>query len=157
EISEPSDLAFARRLLREGPSASDLEGLEGRTFPSLLWPLRGGEASRRRGQRLEIRGSAGDAIRAASDGRVIYVGEGLRGRGVAIVLLHPNGWITTYRGPIEPSVDAGAEVLRGHWLGRLTELARGPSLRFEMREGSRPRDPSPLLVQVPEALRRRLR
>jgi lipoprotein NlpD len=133
-----------------------LEHLDARLFSNLLWPVRGGRDTRpfhrRRHGGLDIEAELGSAVRAAADGRVVYAGKGLPGLGRSIVLLHKSGWVTVYGSNRELHVRAGDEVRRGEWIA---EVGRSGStgdahLHFELREGGDRRDPSPLLVQVPE-------
>jgi murein DD-endopeptidase MepM/ murein hydrolase activator NlpD len=144
-------LAEARRLLTGAAEASALEALDAPIFTTLLWPVRGGD--RIDGQRDAFAiGADGDAaVRAAADGRVVYAGDGLDGRGLAIVLLHKNGWVTVYGGLAEANVEVGAIARRGAWIGHLG--GAHDRLVFELFEDGRSRDPRERLVQVPEGVR----
>lgn len=140
------------RLLREGASAAELEGVEGETFPTLLWPVRGGERggdyAQPRG--VNIRGEAGAAVRAAADGLIVYVGEGLRGLGKSVALLHPDGALTLYGSNAETHVEIGQQVRRGEWIARVGDTGGGPShLHFQLRRAGEVQDPTELFVQAP--------
>ena len=141
-----------RRLLREGATPAELEGVEGDTFPTLLWPVRGGERggdyTQPRG--VNIRGEAGAAVRAAADGLVVYVGEGLRGLGKSVAVLHADGALTLYGSNAETHVEVGQQVRRGEWIARVGDTGGGPAhLHFQMRRAGEVLDPTPLFVQAP--------
>ncbi|MCB9592072.1 MAG: M23 family metallopeptidase [Sandaracinaceae bacterium] len=129
--------ALVRRLHRFRPSAELLAETPGRTFQNLLWPVRGGSVRRSSSARLEV--DATDApLRAVADGRCVYAS------GDTVVLLHPMGWVTTYRGASDLAIEAGAEVTRGAW------IARGTSrVRVEVRVEGRRVDPLERMVHVP--------
>ncbi|MGE0789640.1 MAG: peptidoglycan DD-metalloendopeptidase family protein [Sandaracinaceae bacterium] len=120
--ADPSDpplgsRALLRRLARFAPSSSLLARAGGRTFSDALWPARGGQlaSSSQRGVRIDTDPDA--AVRAADDGLVVYASE--RGRhGFEIVIVHPMGWVTRYRGVREPNVEVGQSVERGAWIAR---------------------------------------
>jgi murein DD-endopeptidase MepM/ murein hydrolase activator NlpD len=113
----------------------------GRTFSTLLTPVRGGHVSR--GYRsarapLELEGEDGAAVRAAADGTVVFAGE-IAERGAVVALAHPNGWVTIYE-RLEIAVQVGDVVERGSWIGHLSDRA----LRFGLRVGGVSRDPAEL-------------
>ncbi len=142
-----------RALLDHGAASETLEALPGRHFRTLLWPTRGGAldvpySRRRRGLRISTEGGA--PVRAAADGRVVHAGEGLRGVGGAVVLLHPNGWITVYGSTDVIHVEVGDDVLRGEWVATTGENEdESAHLYFQLRRDGAILDPSGLLVGVP--------
>lgn len=142
------DVAHARRLLDEGANADELAQVEGEVFRNVLWPVRGGLALRREGAGWNVRANEGDQVRAVADGLVVYVGDGLRGVGQAVVVLHRNGWVSTYGALGETHVEVGQSLRRGEWLAR---VAPGdvPHLHFQLREGGEAVDAEPLFVQRP--------
>jgi len=78
-------------------------------------------------------------VRASADGLVVFADGDL------IVLLHPMGWVTTYRGVDELTTEVGATVQRGEWIGR-----GGRRLRLELRVDGERVAPREHLVHVPE-------
>jgi murein DD-endopeptidase MepM/ murein hydrolase activator NlpD len=90
----------------------------------------------------------GTDIHAAESGRVHYVGDGLKGYGNLILIRHPNGWVSTYAHADKALVKAGDEVKRGQVIGKagMSGPVAQPQLRFELRKGSQPVDPLPLLA-----------
>lgn len=145
-------LADARRLLSGGVTPMDLETVEGGRFSNALWPVRGGrrgdDYTQPRGVNIEADSNA--PIRVVADGRVIYAGVGLRGVGNAIVVLHKNGWVTLYGSAESIHVQAGQNVQRGEWIGRVGTSAGGqPHLHFQLREEGRALRPDALFVGAP--------
>lgn len=138
--------AHVRRLLRQGVRPADLEDVEGRHFRNVLWPVRGGDRARVEGRGLNIYADEGAPIRAVADGVVVFAGEGLRGLGKAVAILHPNGWVSLYGSNQEVHVEVGQAIQRGEWIARM-----GDHLHVQVRhaEASLP----DLLVQVPDSIR----
>lgn len=140
---EQTDLGsdrLARRLLRFRPTEALCSAAAGRVFRDVLFPARGGtlRSSSVDGARIDTP----TAVRAAADGLVVYAGP-LGPRGDAIVLVHPNGWVTIYGGLATMSVAAGDRVERGVW------IARASRLRFEVRVEGRAVDPASVWTQAP--------
>lgn len=132
--------ALARRLTRFQPSEALLARAEGRRFRNLLWPARGGRV-RARGRRLVV-DAEGAPLRAVADGLCAYAADG------TVVLVHPMGWVTTYRGARDLAIEAGATVRRGEWIA-----TGSPRVRVELRVEGRAVDALERMVQVPEAAR----
>ncbi len=114
----------------------------------LLWPLRGVLYSRygvRQGQRhdgIDIAAPEGAAIGAAAAGTVIYAGA-QSGYGSIVILRHENGLLTLYAHASAILVRQGDRVQAGQNIARVGKSGRtsGPHLHFEVREGTRPRNP----------------
>jgi lipoprotein NlpD len=114
----------------------------------LAWPLRGvlyGRFGVRGGQRhdgIDIAAPEGTVIGAAADGEVIYAGE-QAGYGEVVIVRHDDGLVTLYAHNSRVLVGAGARVRRGDAIARVGQTGRttGPHLHFEVREGTRPRNP----------------
>ena len=148
------DLSVARAVMAGDVDDALLERT-GRRFSNLLWPVKGGaierayDAGRHRG--VDIHAPKGTAVRAAADGLVVYVGDGLSGLGQSVVLLHRNGWVTVYGSNQNIAVVAGQTVRRGAWIAEIgdTGASDGAHLHFELHASGALSDPAPLLVQVP--------
>ena len=114
----------------------------------LGWPLKGvlyGRYGLRSGHRhdgIDIAAPEGSLIGAAADGQVIYAGE-QSGYGSIVILRHADGLVTLYAHCSELLVDEGATVHRGAAVAKVGQTGRttGPHLHFEVREGTRPRNP----------------
>ena len=116
--------------------------------PSLRWPLQGVLYSRfgvRQGQRhdgIDIAAPEGTPVLAAAAGTVVYTGR-QSGYGAIVILRHQNGLVTLYAHNSAVLVKEGDEVAAGTPIARVGQSGRttGPHLHFEVREGTRPRNP----------------
>ena len=93
-------------------------------------------------QGIDIAGNAGDAVRAAADGTVVYSGSGLVGYGELIIVKHNDQWLSAYGHNRKRLVSEGATVKVGQQIGELgsTGAARN-MLHFEIRLNGKPVDP----------------
>jgi len=115
---------------------------------SLAWPLRGvlyGRYGVRQGHRhdgIDISAPEGTAVAAAARGKVIYVGE-QSGYGNLVIIRHEDGLVTLYAHASKILVEEGDTVERGTPIARVGQTGRttGPHLHFEVRVGTRPRNP----------------
>ena len=84
---------------------------------------------------IEIRGSIGQAVRAADSGKVIYSGE-LNGLGSVVIIDH-GSLVTVYGNLSGVSVAKGASVNKGQTIGTLgrDQISKQPNLYFETRRG----------------------
>ena len=84
---------------------------------------------------IEIRGSLGQAVRAADTGKVIYSGA-LNGLGSVVIIDH-GSLVTVYGNLSGVSVSKGANVNKGQTIGTLgrDQISRQPNLYFETRRG----------------------
>ena len=81
---------------------------------------------------------------------MIYAGVGLRGVGNAIVILHKNGWVTLYGSAESIHVEAGQNVQRGEWIGRVGDSGGGGNhLHFQLRHEGQVLRPESLFVGAP--------
>lgn len=96
-----------------------------------------------------LSGRLGQDVRAASAGRVVYAGNGLRGYGNLIIVKHADGLLSAYAHNRELLVHDGQEVATGQVIARMGEGGRRlPVLYFEIRQNGRPVDPLPFLPVV---------
>jgi murein DD-endopeptidase MepM/ murein hydrolase activator NlpD len=97
---------------------------------------------------INIEAPEGAAIRAAENGQVIYVGNGVEGYGNLILIRHPNGYVSAYAHLKDTKVGKGDVVSRGDQIGTagMTGSVSRPQLHFELRKGATPVDPIPLLA-----------
>ena len=111
-----------------------------------VWPARGSivagfdESKNRKG--LDIGGSAGDAVLAAAEGKVVYAGAGLRGYGNLIILKHSSTYLTAYAHNQTLLVKEEQTVKQGQ---RIAEMGSSDTdqvkLHFEVRKLGKPVDP----------------
>lgn len=92
----------------------------------------------------------GTAVHSAEAGVVAYAGSELKGYGNLILVRHDNGWVTAYAHNDELMVKRGDKVRRGQVIAKAgkTGTVDQPQLHFELRQGSRPVDPTPYMEKL---------
>jgi len=94
-------------------------------------------------------GRVGQDIRAASSGRVVYNGSGIRGYGNLIIIKHGENLLSAYAHTREPLVHDGQEVTLGQVIAHMGEGApQKPVLYFEIRRNGKPVDPLAFLPVI---------
>jgi lipoprotein NlpD len=115
--------------------------------PQWAWPADGSVVTRFGSHEgiatgVGIGGHAGDAVRAAAAGRVVYAGSGLVGYGQLVIIKHNETYLTAYGYNSELLVMQGQDVARGQ---RIASMGLGPErqprLHFEIRRNGVPVDP----------------
>ena len=114
----------------------------------LAWPLRGvlvsafGMRDREQHEGIDLAAPEGTPVLAAAAGKVLFVGE-QRGYGKIVLVGHEGGLVTIYAHNADNLVELGQPVSRGQRIARVGRSgnATGPHLHFEVRVGTRPRDP----------------
>ncbi len=100
------------------------------------------------GQGLTIEGRAGQDIRAASSGRVVYTGNGLLGYGQLVIIKHSEIYLTAYGHTQAVVVREGDQVSAGQRIATMGHGPQGtPMLYFEIRTNGSPGNPLALLPQ----------
>jgi lipoprotein NlpD len=96
-----------------------------------------------------LSGHLGQDVRAASAGRVVYKGSGLRGYGNLIIIKHADSLLSAYAHNREILVHDGQEVATGQVIAHMGEGGpQTPVLYFEIRQNGRPVDPLPYLTKM---------
>ncbi len=91
---------------------------------------------------LDIGGVAGEPVIAAADGRVVYVGAGLRGYGNLIILKHDNVFLSAYAHNQTLLVKEDQAVQKGQKIAEMgSSDADRVKLHFEVRRQGKPVDP----------------
>ena len=114
-----------------------------------IWPtngtvLAGFDEVKNKG--LDIGGVAGDSVVAAADGRVVYVGAGLRGYGNLIILKHNNTFLTAYAHNKTLLIKEDQSVRKGQKIAEMGNSdADRVKLHFEVRRQGKPVDPAKYL------------
>ncbi|PWF25265.1 peptidase [Corticimicrobacter populi] len=92
---------------------------------------------------IDISGTAGDPIYAAADGKVMFTGSGVRGRGNLIIINHQrNAFITVYAHNRSMLVKAGQDVKKGDKIAEMGQTdTTSPRLYFEIRRQGTPVNP----------------
>ncbi|MFL9910618.1 peptidoglycan DD-metalloendopeptidase family protein [Paraburkholderia sp. RL17-337-BIB-A] len=118
---------------------------------SLAWPAGGRvveafQPGETRG--IEIGGKAGDPVRAAADGKVMYAGTGLNDYGSLIIVQHNKDFLTAYSHNRKLLVKIGDIVRQGQQIAEMgDENNSRVSVGFELRRDGKPIDPMPYLPQ----------
>jgi lipoprotein NlpD len=115
---------------------------------TLAWPVRGvlisgfGDRDREHHDGVDLACPEGTPVFAAGAGEVLFAGE-QRGYGNLVLVGHAHGLVTVYAHNSENLVVQGDRVLRGEPIARVGRSgnATGPHLHFEVRVGTRARDP----------------
>ena len=127
-VATPSNAPFAWRWPTEG---------------SLIESYSAGDPTR---QGIDIAGSAGQPVRAAADGVVVYSGSGLVGYGELIIVKHNDQWLSAYGHNRARLVNEGQLVKAGQ---QIAEMGRSGAARdmlhFEIRYNGKPVDPQAYL------------
>ena len=113
--------------------------------PRWVWPTDPVGAPRPvPGGGILLPGRLGQDVRAASAGRVVYTGSGLRGYGNLIIIKHADSLLSAYAHNREMLVHDGQEVAAGFVIAHMGEGAQqSASLYFEIRRNGKPIDPLP--------------
>ncbi len=112
------------------------------------WPhsgtvIAGYSASGKVNKGVDIAGKAGDAVRAAADGTVVYAGNGLLGYGNLIIVNHNERYLSAYAHNRKILVSEGEGVKAGQVIAELgSSGAERPMLHFEIRKNGNPVDPT---------------
>jgi lipoprotein NlpD len=112
-----------------------------------IWPTSVRESPRTvAGGGLLLQGILGQPVRAAGGGRVVYVGNGIRGYGNLIIIKHDDSFLSAYAHTREVAVREGQEVLPGQIIAQMgVGPHQTPALYFEIRLNGKPVDPLPYL------------
>jgi lipoprotein NlpD len=122
---------------------------------ALIWPAQGQvvegfQAGETRG--IEIAGKAGDPVRAAADGKVMYAGTGLNEYGSLIIVQHNKDFLTAYSHNRRLLVKMGDTVRQGQQIAEMgNENNDRVAVLFEVRRDGKPVDPMPFLPPQPIA------
>ncbi|WP_233805621.1 peptidoglycan DD-metalloendopeptidase family protein [Paraburkholderia sp. HP33-1] len=112
---------------------------------TLAWPAAGSvveafQPGETRG--IEIGGKAGDPVRAAADGKVMYAGTGLNSYGSLIIVQHNKDFLTAYSHNRKLLVKMGDIVRKGQQIAEMGDESNSRvSVGFEVRRDGKPVDP----------------
>jgi lipoprotein NlpD len=111
------------------------------------WPADGAIATRYAAgdptrQGIDITGNAGQPVRAAAAGVVVYSGSGLVGYGELIIVKHNDAWLSAYGHNRARLVNEGQRVSAGQQIAEMGHSgAATDMLHFEIRYNGKPVDP----------------
>lgn len=137
--------------------ASQLPATRAEGPPRWLWPVPGAVVARYGESPLtasgvQLGGRAGEPVRAAAGGQVVYAGSGLAGYGELLIIKHSPNWLSAYGYNQALLVREGERVAAGQAIARMGEgptagtRVRQSLLHFEIRRNGVPVDP---LTQLP--------
>ena len=114
------------------------------------WPVSGAiiraYAPDKSRQGIEIGGRVGAPVYAASSGRVVYSGSGLKGYGRLIIIKHDKHYLSAYGFNRRTQVKQGQNIAAG---AHIADMGLGPGnkpmLHFEIRKDGAPVNPEGLL------------
>jgi murein DD-endopeptidase MepM/ murein hydrolase activator NlpD len=112
--------------------------------PRFAWPLHGKiltsygtDSAGQKSDGIDIAASNGAPVKAADDGKVVYVGDEVARLGNLVMIEHSGGYITAYGNNEAVLVKKGDHVKKGHTIARAGASggAASPRLHFEVRRG----------------------
>lgn len=125
----------------------------GRFGGTLKWPVNKGWFTRGYGsgaggyhKAMDIMSPLGTNVRAAANGIVGYSGDGVKGFGNMVMIVHAGGWVTLYAHNSINFVRAGQLVKKGDVIAEVGSTGRsmGPHVHFELIHENQNCDPAPL-------------
>lgn len=114
----------------------------------LAWPAKGKVVDEfsEKTKGIDIAGKLGEPITAASDGKVVYAGNSLRGYGNLVIIKHDNTYLTAYAHNRNLLVKEGDSVKKGQKIAEMGDTdTNSVKLHFELRVNGKPVDPTPYL------------
>jgi lipoprotein NlpD len=129
------------------PGAGAAAPAQGSAARRWIWPTSSLESPRAvAGGGILMQGLLGQPVRAAGSGRIVYVGNGIRGYGNLIIIKHDESFLSAYAHTEDVSVREGQEVIRGQVIAQMgLGPHQSPALYFEIRLNGKPVDPLPYL------------
>ncbi|OWS68806.1 peptidase M23 [Polynucleobacter campilacus] len=95
---------------------------------------------------IDIAGKVGEPVLAASEGKVVYAGNSLRGYGNLVIIKHDNTYLTAYAHNSKLLVKEGDAVRKGQKIAEMGDTdTTSPKLHFELRVNGKPVNPIPYL------------
>lgn len=108
------------------------------------WPVKGKIIKKFNAQNngIDIKAKEGTIINAASNGKVVYAGSGLRGYGNLLIIKHNASYFSAYAHSRRLLVKEGAQVKVGEKIAELGSTGTDQAkLHFEIRKDGNPVDP----------------
>lgn len=144
--SGPATPAGATSSTASAPAAASTDTAAAPSGPvTFSWPARGPVLNNfddAKNKGVNIGGAAGETVKAAADGRVVYAGNGLRGYGNLIIIKHDATYLTAYAHNRALMVKEGDAVTKGQ---KIAEMGNSDAdrvmLHFEVRRQGKPVDP----------------
>jgi lipoprotein NlpD len=143
-IPDATNVKRIETISQDIPDGSQVEEYTG----LLSWPVQGeimshyGVRSGEQHNGISIQARAGTPVRSAGDGKVGHVGT-IPGFGNVVLIEHANRIVTVYAHLKDTRAKTGMPVKKGQVIGTVGSTGRveSPSLYFEVRSRSKPRNP----------------
>lgn len=132
----------------ESPKAETAKEVVAEPGIRLEWPAKGKvvEEFSEKTKGIDIAGKLGEPITAASDGKVVYAGNSLRGYGNLVIIKHDNTYLTAYAHNRNLLVKEGDAVKKGQKIAEMGDTdTNSVKLHFELRVNGKPVNPTPYL------------
>ena len=133
----------------DGPKPAD--SLPGDATVAWAWPAPGkviASFAEGRSKGVDIAGKTGDAVLSAADGRVLYVGSGVRGYGNLVIVKHNANVVSVYAHNRANLVKEQDAVKKGQKIAEMGNSdADQVKLHFEIRNLGKPVDPQKYLPE----------
>lgn len=155
-LARPGAAAAVVKAAEEQGRAEAARALASEAPVSFAWPLPGGirrgftaRSLPRPHDGIDIPAAAGDPVRAAAPGKVVYAAREPKTYGNLVILEHGKGWFSAYAKLSAITVKKGAKVKPGERVGLVGNTGSTPQteLHFEIRRKTVPLDP---LLVLPE-------
>ena len=114
----------------------------------LSWPAKGKVTDdfSEKTKGIDIAGKLGEPVTAASEGKVVYAGNSLRGYGNLVIIKHDNTYLTAYAHNRTLLVKEGDSVKKGQKIAEMGDTdATSVKLHFELRVNGKPVNPTPYI------------
>jgi lipoprotein NlpD len=146
KAAQPPRPASAPAAAATAPAAASApkEAAKSHHNSRLIWPIEGSLAQpfKAKSKGVVIAGPAGQQVKAAASGRVVYAGNGLKAYGNLVILKHDTHLITAYGQNGKLLVKQGEAVKQGQAIAVSgTDDAGISTLMFEVRFDGKPVDP----------------
>jgi lipoprotein NlpD len=116
---------------------------------SWMWPAEGrivATFDEGKNKGIDIAGKPGQAVLAASGGRIMYAGSGIRGYGNLVIVKHSNTLLSAYAHNQKILVKEDQVVQKGQPIAEMgSSDADAVKLHFEIRQQGKPVDPAKFL------------
>lgn len=98
---------------------------------------------------INFGGDVGAPVYAGADGKVVYVGTGVKSYGRLVIIKHANDYLSAYAHNQTIIVSEGEQIKRGQKIATLGDSgAPMPMLHFEIRKAGKPFDPLRVLPKL---------
>ncbi|MEN9863892.1 peptidoglycan DD-metalloendopeptidase family protein [Polynucleobacter sp. 78F-HAINBA] len=132
----------------DAPKAEPAKEMVAEPGIRLSWPAKGKvtEDFSEKTKGIDIAGKLGEPVTAASDGKVVYAGNSLRGYGNLVIIKHDNTYLTAYAHNRTLLVKEGDAVKKGQKIAEMGDTdTNSVKLHFELRVNGKPVNPTPYL------------